>query len=200
VFAEVGRQLDIQGVTIRRGTLIDATAIDAAAAEPSRQKGGGRSEADPDATWLKRPDGSARFGYKLHVAVDLGTGIVRRAIVTPANIADVGHGHHLVMGDEKAVYADKGYVGPRLRDRLAAAGIRNHVQQKAQKNRPLTPRQHLRNRLIGRIRGRVEGVFGALKRSYNLARMRFMGLARNTAATLLTLVAWNLARAADQRI
>jgi IS5 family transposase len=199
IFAEVGRQLDARGVTIRRGTLIDATAIDAAAAEPSRQKGGGRSEADPDATWLKRPDGSARFGYKLHAAVDLGTGIVRRAIITPANVADVDHGHHLVIGDEKAVYADKGYVGPRLRDRLAADGIRNRVQHKAQKNRPLTPRQHLRNRLIGRIRGRVEGVFGALKRSYNLARMRFMGLARNSAATFLTLVAWNLARAADQR-
>ena len=198
VFTETARQLDARGVTIRQGTLIDATVIDAAATEPSRQKGGGRSEADPDATWLKRPDGSARFGYKLHAAVDLGTGIVRRAIITPANVADVDHGHDLVIGDEAAVYADKGYVGPRLRNRLVADGIRNRIQHKAQKNRPLTPRQHLRNRLIGRIRGRIEGVFGALKRSYNLARMRFMGLARNSAATLLTLVSWNLARAADQ--
>jgi IS5 family transposase len=198
VFAEVVRQLDAKGVTIRQGTLIDATVIDAAAAEPSRQKGGGRSDADPDASWVKRPDGSARFGYKLHAAVDLGTGIVRRACVTPANVADVDKGHDLVIGDERAVYADKGYVGPRLRDRLRADNIRNRVQHKAQKNRPLTPRQHLRNKLIGRIRGRVEGVFGALKRSYGLARMRFMGIIRNQAATLLTLTSWNLARAADQ--
>jgi IS5 family transposase len=198
IFAEVVRQLDAKGVTIRQGTLIDATVIDAAAAEPPRQKGGGRSEADPDAAWVKRPDGSARFGYKLHAAVDLGTGIVRRACVTPANIADVDRGHDLVIGDEQAVYADKGYVGPRLRDRLLAGNIRNRVQHKAQKNRPLTARQHLRNRLIGRIRGRIEGVFGALKRSYGLARMRFMGLARNQAATLLTLTSWNLARAADR--
>jgi IS5 family transposase len=198
VFAEVVRQLDAQGVTIRQGTLIDATVIDAAAAEPSRQKGGGRSQADPDATWVKRADGSARFGYKLHAAVDLGSGIVRRACVTPANIADVDRGHTLVIGDERAVYADKGYVGPRLRARLLAGNIRNHVQQKAQKNRPLTARQHLRNRLIGRIRGRIEGVFGALKRSYGLARMRFMGILRNEAATLLTLTCWNLARAADK--
>lgn len=198
VFAEVVRQLDAKGVTIRQGTLIDATVIDAAAAEPPRQKGGGRSEADPDASWVKRPDGSARFGYKLHAAVDLGTGIVRRACVTPANVADVDRGHDLVIGDEQAVYADKGYVGPRLRDRLLAGNIRNRVQHKAQKNRPLTARQHLRNRLIGRIRGRIEGVFGALKRSYGLARMRFMGLVRNQAATLLILTSWNLARAADR--
>lgn len=198
LFAEVVRQLDAQGVTIRQGTLIDATVIDAAAAEPSRQKGGGRSQADPDARWVKRPDGSARFGYKLHAAVDMGTGIVRRALLTPANIADVEHGHDLVIGDERTVYADKGYVGPRLRDRLRAGGIRNRVQHKAQRNHPLSPRQRLRNTLIGRVRGRIEGVFGALKRSYGLARMRFMGLARNQAATLLTLTCWNLARAADR--
>jgi len=198
VFAEVVRQLDAQGVTIRQGTLIDATVIDAAAAEPPRQKGGGRSQADPDARWVKRPDGSARFGYKLHAAVDQGTGIVRRALVTPANIADVDHGHDLVIGDERTVYADKGYVGPRLRERLQASAIRNRVQHKAQKNRPLSVRQRRRNTLIGRIRGRIEGVFGALKRSYGMARMRFMGLARNRAATLLTLTCWNLARAADR--
>ena len=103
-------------VVIRSGTLIDATAIDAAAAEPPRQKGGGRSNADPDARWMKRPDGSARFGYKLHVAVDQGTGIVRRAAVTPANVADVDKGHELVIGDERSVWADKGYVGPRMRE------------------------------------------------------------------------------------
>lgn len=198
VFAEVAGQLDTLGVTIKGGTLIDATVIDAAAAEPPRQKGGGRSEADPDAAWVKRPDGSARFGYKLHAAVDLGTGIVRRAAVTPANVADVDLGHELAIGDERTVYADKGYVGPRLRERLKADSIRDRVQHKAQKNKPLTARQHLRNRLIGRIRGRIEGVFGALKRSYGLARMRYMGLARNAAATFLTLVAWNLARAADR--
>lgn len=196
LFALVERQLDARGVMVKTGTLIDATLIDAAAAEPHKQKGGGLSQADPDARWMKRPDGSARFGYKLHVAVDHGSGIVRRAIVTPANVADVDKGHDLVIGDEKAVYADKAYVGPRMRERLTQDGIKDRVQHRAQKNRPLTARQHLRNRLIGHIRGRVEGVFGTLKRSFGMTRMRFMGLAKNQTATLLTLIAWNLDRAA----
>jgi transposase, IS5 family len=198
VFEEVGRQLDAKGLTVKAGTLIDATLIAAAAAAPPKQKGGGRSQADPDAAWMKHPDGRAHFGYKLHAAVDHGSGIVRRAQVTPANVADVDIGHHLVMGDEHAVYADKGYVGPRLRDRLRAAGIRDRVQHRRWKDRPLTQRQLLRNRLIGRVRGRIEGVFGTLKRSYGLARMRYMGLTRNAAATFMTLTAWNLARAAEQ--
>ena len=198
IFATITGQIEAKGLVIKSGTLIDATVIEAAASEPPRQKGGGRSAADPDASWMKRPSGFARFGYKLHAAVDHGTGIVRRAIITPANVADVDIGHLLVIGDETSVYADKGYVGPRMRERLKASGIRDRVQNKASRSRQLTARQHHRNRLIGRIRGRIEGVFGTLKRSYGLARMRLMGLQRNTAATLMTLTAWNLARAADQ--
>lgn len=198
LFEAVAAELDARGLVLKAGTLIDATVVAAAAAEPPRQKGGGRSAADPDAAWIKHGSTFARFGYKVHVAVDQGSGIVRRAIVTPANVQEVSHGHDLVIGDERAVYADQGYVGPRLRERLKVLGIRNRVQHRRWKDRPLTPRQRLRNTLIGRVRGRVEGVFGALKRSYGLARMRYMGLARNTAGTLLTLLAWNLARAADQ--
>lgn len=194
VFAEVNRQIEAQGVVIRSGTLIDATAIDAAAAEPPKQKGGGRSQVDPDARWVKHHKGFACFGYKLHAAVDHGTGIVRKAKITPANVPEVEVGHQLVCGDEKAVYADKGYVGPRMRERLAADGIEDNVQHRAARGRPLRPDQLHRNKLIGRIRGRIEGVFGTLKRSYGLARMRYMGLARNSTGTLLTLTAWNLAR------
>ena len=51
------------------GTLVDATLIPAAAAEPPKQKGGGRSAADPDAAWAKRAKGGAHFGYKLHAGV-----------------------------------------------------------------------------------------------------------------------------------
>lgn len=199
VFGEVSRQLDARGVMIKAGTIIDATAIDAAAAEPPRQKGGGSSTVDPDARWVKnQTTGCARFGYKLHAAVDQGTGIIRQARLTPANVPEVEIGHDLVTGDEQAVYADKAYVGPRMRDRLHRAGIKDRVQRRAARGRPLRPIETRRNVLIGRIRGRIEGVFGALKRSYGLARMRYMGLARNTTGTLITLVAWNLARAADQ--
>lgn len=139
VFGEIARQLDVKGMMVKSGTLIDATVVEAAAAEPSRQKGGGRSEADPDAAWVKRPDGQARFGYKLHVAVDYGSGLVRRAEVTPANVADVEIGHHLVMGDERAVYADKAYVGPRMRERLKVLEIKDRVQHRCWRNRPLSP-------------------------------------------------------------
>lgn len=198
VFAEVNRQLEARGLVVKAGTLVDATLVRAAAAEPPKQKGGGRSAADPDAAWAKRAKGGAHFGYKLHVGVDAGSGIVRRARLTPANVNEITMGPALVAGDEASVWADKAYVGPTMAGAITAAGARNRVQRRRQKNRPLRASETRRNVLIGRVRGRVEGVFGTLKRSYGLARLRYMSLARNTAGILLTLTGWNLARAADR--
>ena len=197
-FAEVNRQLEGQGVVVKAGTLVDATLIPAAAAEPPKQKGGGRSAADPDAAWAKRAKGGAHLGYKLHVGVDAGSGIVRRARLTPANVNEITIGPELVAGDEASVWGDKAYVGPTLAGTIAAAGAKNRVQRRRQKNRPLRASETRRNVLIGRVRGRIEGVFGTLKRSYGLARLRYMSLARNATGVLLTLTGWNLARAADR--
>lgn len=198
VFAEVNRQLELQGVVVKAGTLVDATLIPAAAAEPPKQRGGGRSKADPDAAWAKRAKGGAHFGYKLHAGVDAGTGIVRRARLTPANVNEITVGPEMVAGDEASVWADKAYVGPTMARAIAAAGAKNRVQRRRQKNRRLRPSETRRNVLIGRVRGRIEGVFGALKRSYGLARLRYMSLARNATGVLLKLTGWNLARAADR--
>src|SRR5262245_22026882 len=128
VLAEVNRQLQVKGMVVKAGTLIDATVVSAAAAEPTKQKGGGRSKADPDAAWTKQANGKASFGYKLHVAVDQGTGLVRGARVTPANVNEITIGPQLVQGDEGAVWADKAYVGPTMRAALTACGARDRVQ------------------------------------------------------------------------
>ena len=123
---------------------------------------------------------------------------MRRAQLTPANVNEITVGPALVAGDEASVWADKAYVGPTMARAITAARAKNRVQRRNQKNRRLRASETRRNVLIGRVRGRVEGVFGALKRSYGLARLRYMSLARNTTGVLLTLTGWNLARAADR--
>lgn len=121
VFAAAGRSLAERGMIVREGTLIDASLIPAAVAEPRVQPGGGVSTVDPDAVWAKKGT-KAVFGYKLHIAVDQGSLLVRAARLTPANTADCTLGPALVQGDEAAVYADMGYDNAALRDRLAAGG------------------------------------------------------------------------------
>src|SRR3546814_1750933 len=47
------------------------------------------------------------FGYKLHVAVDTGSGLVRALVTTPANVQEVALAGDLIQGDELAVRSEE---------------------------------------------------------------------------------------------
>ena len=193
LFAAATQTLSAKGFLVRAGTLIDASLIAAAVAEPRKQPGGGVSSVDPDAVWAKKGT-KATFGYKLHVAVDHGSGLVRAARLTRATVADCTIGPDLVQGDEAMVYADMAYDNARMRQRLAEAGIANGVMHRPNRHHALSMEDVARNKALGRIRGRVESLFGTLKRSYRRQRLVYRGLAKNTLDILLTLLAINLRR------
>ena len=108
LFEEINRQLDVRGLIVRQGTLIDATLLQASVKPPS-VKEGTVSERDPEAGWTKK-NGKSHFGYKAHVAVDEGSEIIRTAILTSADLHDSQPAAHLIRGDEHAVYGDKAYA------------------------------------------------------------------------------------------
>ena len=88
----------------------------------------------------------------------------------PGNVNETTVADDLIVGDERAVYADKAYDTRARRRRLKAAGIEDRILHRPHKSRALSPRQRRRNRLIGPLRAAVEPVFGTLKRSYGWAR------------------------------
>ena len=53
LFEEVGRQLERKGLLVKKGTLIDASALEAQARRPGSEAGG-RSKTDPDAAWTRK--------------------------------------------------------------------------------------------------------------------------------------------------
>ncbi len=194
LFGEVGRQLDGHGLVLKTGTLIDASLIEASVARPSGVSGAG-SALDPDADWTRR-GGLSFFGYKAHVAVDEGSGLIRDTTMTSAKINDTEPADDLVQGDEKAVYADKAYDSKARRQRLKAAGIKDRIMHRANKHHPQLPHwKQVRNKLIMPIRSAVERSFGVLKRSYGYRRVRYRGLAKNTSHLYLLCIALNLRRA-----
>jgi IS5 family transposase len=135
------------------------------------------------------------FGYKANVAVDQGSGLVRQAILTPANVSDKTPFLALVQGDEQAVYADKGYHGWWYRQELARRGIGDGIMRSAARRVRLTAADHARNRAIGQIRAAVERSFATLKHWYGYRRVRYRSLARNGLQLQLLALAVNLRRA-----
>ena len=85
---------------VKRGTLIDATIIEAQARRP-QSEAGARSGTDPDAAWTKKGKRS-HFGCRVHIGMDAGSGLVRGVEFTPANVADTEVADALIMGDEDA--------------------------------------------------------------------------------------------------
>ena len=62
----------------------------------------------PGPAWARRGP-HARFGYKLHLGVDADSELIRRAMLTPANVNETEVADGLIAGDEGAVYGDAAY-------------------------------------------------------------------------------------------
>jgi transposase, IS5 family len=194
LFAELSRQLDRHGVTVKQGTLIDASLVSSAARRP-RMEEAKVSPTDPDARFgADNERGRYTFGYKIHVAVDAGSATVRACRVTPANVQDVTVAPDLVPPDAGTVYGDRAYDAAALHGELAARGCGDGIMRRARRTQPLAPAEIARNHELSLKRRPVEAVFGTLKRSYGFHRMRYFSAARNTVAVMLACMAFNLRR------
>jgi IS5 family transposase len=192
LFAELDRQLQKAGVILGRGTMLDATLIEAAAAPPR----GEQPSKDPDAAFAKRSGKPGfTFGYKAHVGVDEGSGIIRSVITTGANVNDTTPADALILGDEKVVWADAAYHTHAREAALRARGVKARLMRRPNKHHPkLPPRLARYNRLIARRRAPVETTFATLKNRMGFRRIRYVGLAKAAAQVLLAAFAFNLRR------
>lgn len=193
---ELNRQLDRHGLLLRRGTMVDASLVAAqAAAPPMSAPAGARSEVDPDADWTRK-GGKSHFGYKAHIAMDQGSQLIRRAILTPAKVYESEVADQLIMGDERAVYADRAYEQKERRLWLTALGIKDRIMHRRHKHLAELPHwQQRRNALIAPIRASIEHIFGVMKRCYGYRRVRYFSLPRNALQLQLLCCAINLRRA-----
>jgi transposase, IS5 family len=193
LLAEANRQLDARGLMVKTGTLVDATLIAASVRRP--YQGGGVNPRDPDARFaIKR--GKTYFGYKAHVAVDEGSGLVRKAQMTSANVHDSRLGEAMIQGDEQGFFADKAYDSQAMREALRKRGLVDGILWKVKhKLHPLETWQKFCNVWAGRIRAAVERAPATMKRWYGMSRVRYLGLARNNCHLQCVATAMNMKRA-----
>lgn len=191
LFAELDRQLEKGGVMLKRGTMLDATLIPTLAAPPS----GRRASADPDAAFARREGrAGSTFGYKAHVGVDEGSGLIRSVVTTPANVNDTVPADALVRGDERAVWGDAAYHTHAREAALKARGVKPRLARRANKHHPLSGRLKRYNALIARRRAGVETTFATWKRRMGLIAIRYRGLEKAKAQVTLVAIAFNLRR------
>lgn len=179
ILATVNVILQRHGLMLKAGTVVDATLISA----PSSTKNES-GERDPEMHQTKKGN-QWYFGMKAHVGTDAESGLVHTVIGTAANVNDVTQGHDLLHGEEEVVFADAGYQGAMKRPE--ATGVPWHVAMRPGKRRALDMRRECdrlvneAERLKASVRAKVEHAFRVIKLQFGFTKVRYRGLAKNTA-------------------
>ena len=181
ILATVNATLAAKGLLLKSGTVVDATLI----AAPSSTKNSS-GERDPEMYQTKKGN-QWHFGMKAHIGVDADSGLVHTVVGTAANVNDVTQAHALVHGAETDVFADSGYQGVGKREETQEINVNWHVAMRAGKRKVLdksTPMGAILDQLErakARIRAKVEHPFRVIKRQFGHVKVRYRGLAKNTA-------------------
>jgi IS5 family transposase len=200
LLGEINRQLEAKNIIMTEGriNIIDATPIEAAQSGSGKGKNG-KPTKDSEAGWHVKQDSRGRlkstYGYSVHTGVD-EDGFIHRQSVTPGNVHDSQERDVLLLGDEKALYADSAYSSQETRNKLSQLSIDDQVQRKGYRGNPLSDADHIRNDVIAVTRAGGERPFATYKQHYGLSRTRFMGLAKNATFYGLAAMAANLRKGA----
>lgn len=189
LFAAVQEHMQTHGMKLSRGTIVDATIIQAPSS--TKNKDGKR---DPEMHQTRKGN-QWYFGMKAHIGVDAELGIVHTVTSTAANMADINEVEKLLHGKENAVYADAGYTGAdkrvpkRGRDWFIAA---KRGKVKAITDETLRALTDEYEHAKASIRAAVEHPFRVIKRQFGHRKVRYRGLAKNHAQVVTLFALSNL--------
>ena len=203
-------QLEQQGIISHKGTIVDATFVEAPrqrnTREENRQIKEGKTpeewdrpenvskirQKDTDARWMTK-NKERHFGYKDHVKVDADSKLITAYSVTDASIHDSQELIELIDEKDQVLYADSAYSGNPIADKLPKE-IKNQIHEKGYCNRPISEEQKAENKRKSRIRARIEHVFGYITGSLHGITVRSIGIARAKFNIGLTNLIYNLCR------
>jgi IS5 family transposase len=189
VLAAVNAYLTDKGLLLRQGTIVDATIIHA----PSSTKNAAKAR-DPEMHQTRKGQ-QWYFGMKAHIGVDVESGLVHTVTTTAANVADVAEVVQLLHGKENTVHADAGYIG--AEKRAPKRGRKWHIAAKRGRIKAM-PEDELKEAtkhleyIKAAVRAKVEHPFRVVKRQFGYQKVRFKGLAKNTAQILILFALSNL--------
>lgn len=190
ILAVINAGLARQGLMLKTGTIVDASII--AAPSSTKNKDAAR---DPEMRQAKKGN-QWHFGMKAHIGVDAESGLVHTVVGTAANVNDVTQADKLLHGQETDVLADAGYQG--VDKRNPDLKVNWHVAMRPGKRKALDLSSELARdidrveQIKASIRAKVEHPFRVIKQQFGYAKVRYRGLAKNTARLTMLFALSNL--------
>jgi transposase, IS5 family len=188
ILAVINGYLGDRGLSLRQGTIVDATLINAPSSTKNKE-----GKRDPEMHQTKKGQ-QYYFGMKAHIGVDVDSGLVHSVVGTAANVSDISQVDQLLHGEENMVGADAGYTGVEKRPEhdgrkvIWQVAARRSTYKKLDKNSVLYTAKRKIEKAKAQVRAKVEHPFRVIKRQFGYTKVRFRGLMKNT-AQLVTLFA-----------
>ncbi len=189
LFGLVNEYLRENGLKVNRGTIVDASIIDAPSSTKNRKK-----ERDPQMHQTRKGQ-QWYFGMKAHIGVDSRSKLIHSVVATPANVHDSRVLRALLHGEETRVWGDSAYSGQKAVILEVAPDAKDFTQAKGSRHRKLTESERSRNRNKSRVRAKVEHQFGIIKRQFGFTKVRYRGLSKNAHRLIVACALSNLVMA-----
>ena len=189
LFGLVNEYLRENGLKVNRGTIVDASIIDAPSSTKNRKK-----ERDPEMHQTRKGQ-QWYFGMKAHIGVDSRSQLIHSVVATPANVHDSRVLPDLLHGDETRVWGDSAYAGQKAVISEGPPEAKDFTLAKGSRYRKLTESERSRNRNKSRVRAKVEHQFGIIKRQFGFTQVRYRGLSKNAHRLIVACALSNLVMA-----
>jgi len=173
LFHLVNDYLKENGLTLNRGTIVDATIINAPSSTKNKKK---QRDSEMHQT---RKGNQWYFGMKAHIGVDSKSKLIHSVVATSANVHDSVVIGDLLHGNETRVWGDSAYTGKSSVIKEVAPNAKDFTHKRSRRNRKLTEQEKLANSFKSKTRARVEHLFGVMKGRFGFTKVRYKGLAKN---------------------
>lgn len=196
IFEEVKTMMTQKNLILNEGTLVDATLIHSP--EPKKKKDShgktiSNEACDTEASYTSKR-GQKHHGHKMHIATDTN-GVIKKVIATTAKTHDSTQFDALTQDEDKAIFADSGYMSKERKQALRAKGIFNGiVERRVRGQSKLRAKQSRNNKRFAKTRGLVELAFAFMKHHMNFKQTRYLGLHKNQEHFSLIAACANLRR------
>lgn len=197
VFKNIMQKAEEKGIVRKVFTFIDATAVKSKETtweqrdkaikdgqEALNNKNVTHYSADKDARFGCKGKNKFWYGYKKHASVDMGSGLIKKVAVTPANTTDQSGLKHICPRDSM-IFADKAYCYSEAQNTM----LSNNCHSGAILKDNMKHKNKDKDIWISKVRAPFESVF-----SKDQARARYRGISKVQMQAFLEAICFNVRR------
>ncbi len=186
LFEYVLEYLEVNGIKVGRGTIVDATLISAPPSTKNKDQ-----KRDPEMHQTKKGN-QWFFGMKAHIGVDSRTKLIHAVVATAANVHDSHCLPDLLHGEETKVWGDSAYQGQGEVIAACAPDAQDMTNRRYRRKGVVDEVERAKNKTKLSVRAKVEHPFLVIKRIFGFAKTRYRGLEKNAQRLFVTCALANL--------